>query len=116
MTEMQAAAVASKRPTAITVICLIGFFGLLASAWLFASGALAQMPDWYAPYLAVSVILGGLSMVGLWLMRKWGFYLYAGVFVANQVIMLATGLWTPTALVLPLIVVIVAFFNLDKMR
>jgi hypothetical protein len=54
-------------------------------------------------------------MGGLWTMQKWSVYTYLGLFIINQVIFLLLGKWTILSLVIPLIVLIVAFPHLKKM-
>ncbi len=110
---------ANNRPIAITVICVIGFIGVAlgipAMLAVLATGAAAQFPGWYLPYLAVTLIIGLISLIGMWKMKKWGALLYAGMFVVNQCILLATGLWSVGALIIPLIVVVIALSQISKM-
>ena len=105
-----------KRPNSITGVCFVGLLGLAASVLLFASGALSNTPGWYPPVFAVSVVIGAACMFGYWTMRKWGVFLYSGFLVVNQIILLATGTWSPTTLLLPFVVVVIGYLNLDRMR
>ncbi|MHC1781443.1 MAG: hypothetical protein AB9891_01550 [Anaerolineaceae bacterium] len=105
-----------KRPTSITVICIIGFIGALISIPLLFSSFASQIGSWYPPYLALSIVIGLASMIGMWLMKKWGAYLYTGMAVVNQVILLLTGLWTIMALVIPAVVVFFALRAVSKMN
>lgn len=105
-----------KRPPAITGICVVGALGVIALAWLAFSGGLYGAPDWYPPYLAASAIVGVTALAGLFLMRKWGLMLYGGLFVVNQLVLLATGLWSIQTALVPLIVIIVASRHLGAMR
>ena len=50
------------------------------------------------------------------MMQKWAVYTYTGFAVINQVILIATGLWNPFALILPGIVIAVMFAYLSRMR
>lgn len=110
---------ASNRPLAITIICVLGFIGvglgipLLLT--LLGTGAAAGLPGWYLPYLGLTILIGLAALIGLWKMKKWGAYLYAGMFLVNQVILLASGLWSVGALVIPLIVTLIALSQLSKM-
>ncbi|MDP3495574.1 MAG: hypothetical protein Q8R82_20910 [Hyphomonadaceae bacterium] len=106
----------AKRPPAITGICVIGALGVVALAWLAFSGNLYGAPDWYPPYLTVSAIAGATAMVGLFLMRKWGLLLYGGLFAVNQIVLLATGLWSVQSALVPVIVIIVASQHYGRMR
>ncbi|MBC7933411.1 MAG: hypothetical protein H7Z38_22850 [Rubrivivax sp.] len=110
---------ASSRPIVITVICVIGFIGVAlgvpALLAVVATGAQTGLPSWYMPYLGLTMLVGLVSLIGLWQMKKWGAFLYAGMFVINQIILFATGLWTPGALIIPLIVTVIALSQLPKM-
>lgn len=105
-----------KRPAAITGICVLGVIGVLGIAYLVSSGALQGAPDWYMILLAVSVIVNIIAMVGMFMMRKWGAYLYAGMFVIGQIVLVSTGLWGIQSAIVPLIVTIVALSHVGKMR
>ena len=49
-------------------------------------------------------------------MRRWALYLYTAMMVVNQVVLLAMGVWTIMALILPAIVVAVGFAYVSRMR
>ena len=106
----------NPRPVAITVICILGFIGAaLAIPLIFSSGASA-IGAWYPPYLALSSVIGLVCMIGLWQMRKWAVYLYTAFCVLNQVVLMAMGVWTIFALVIPAIVIAIGFAYISKMR
>jgi uncharacterized membrane protein (DUF2068 family) len=110
---------ATNRPVAITVICIIGFVGVALAVPVLlaalAAGAGSILPTWYWPYLLVSIVVGLVALIGLWKMKKWGAYLYTAMFLINQCLLLATGLWSVGALIIPLIVVVIALSQLSKM-
>ncbi len=107
---------AVKRPGAITGICVVGVLGVVGLIYLGSSGALSRAPDWYMPYLTFSAIVGLTALAGMFMMRKWGFYLYAALFALNQLVMLTTGLWSIQSALAPLIVIIMASRHLAAMR
>jgi hypothetical protein len=104
-----------QRPTSITVICIIGFVGALISVPLLFTSIALNIGAWYPPYLAFSIVLGLTSMIGMWMMKKWGAYLYTGMAVVNQFILLATNLWSPFSLILVAVVVFFALRSVGKM-
>jgi hypothetical protein len=106
---------AAERPTIITVICVLSFIGAaLTIPVLFMGGALA-LPSWYMPYVALSAVVGLVLTIGLWKMKKWGALGYAGFAALNQVVLLASGMWSITSLIIPGIVVAITLSNLNKM-
>jgi hypothetical protein len=101
-----------QRPVAITVICILGFLGALLTIPLFMMAASLSMGlgvgSWYLLYLAFATVVGLACMVGLWRMKKWAAYTYAGFVAINQVVLIAGGLWTIFSLLIPAVVVIIA--------
>jgi len=66
-------ATSTNRPTAITIICIIGFVGVIFSVLAFFSPIMSQLGElypWYPPYLGVSIVIGLICMVGLWMMKN----------------------------------------------
>ena len=60
----------TKRPLAITIICITGLIGALTVVPLIFSDIAQQIGPWYPPYLALSAVIGLGCMIGLWLMKK----------------------------------------------
>ena len=104
-----------KRPTAITVICVLGFIGAAFTIPLIFSDIARQIGNWYPPYLGLSAILGLVCMVGLWQMKKWAAYTYTRFVGLNQIVLLAMGVWNVMALIIPAIVVGIALTHVKKM-
>ena len=105
----------ARRPTSLTVICVIGFIGSLFSLPLVFTSPAQQIGTWYPPFLAFASLTGLVCMVGLWMMKKWAAYAYIGLVAVNQLVLYAMGLWSILALLIPAIVVCVALKNFSKM-
>jgi hypothetical protein len=80
---------------------VIGLFGAAASLQVIFSDFARGMGAWYAPYLACSVVASTISVIGLWKMRRWSVYLYAGVAATNQLVMFSMGIWHFPDLLVP---------------
>jgi hypothetical protein len=104
-----------KRPTAITVICVIGFIGAVLAIRMIFSDNAGQIGSWYPPYLALSCVLGLICMIGLWKMKKWAAYTYTGFVALNQVVLLVMGVWNIMALIIPGIIIGIAIAYINKM-
>ena len=104
------------RPILITAACVIGFFGAVASLPVIFSDFARGIGAWYAPYLACSVAAATVSVIGLWHMRRWAVYLYAGVAATNQVVMFSMGIWHFPDLLVPAAFAAVALSQFRKMR
>ena len=104
-----------KRPTAITIICILGFIGAAFTIPMIFSDLAAQVGSWYPPYLGLSAVVGLVCMLGLWKMKKWAAYTYI-VFVAlNQRVLLAMGVWNIIALIIPGIIIWIVLAHINKM-
>jgi hypothetical protein len=104
-----------KRPTAITVVCVIGFIGAAFTLPLIFSEVARKIGSWYPPYLALASVIGLICMIGLWNMKKWAAYTYTAFVLINQVVLLAMGVWNIMALLIPAIVIAIAMTHLKKM-
>jgi len=104
-----------KRPTAITVICVLGFIGAAFTIPIIFSDLPGQVGNWYPPYLGLSAIIGFACMIGLWQMKKWAAYTYTGFVGLNQIVLLTMGVWNAMSLIIPAIVVGIALANVKKM-
>ena len=105
----------NKRPTAITVICVLGFIGVALIFLLIFSGMAARIGNWYLPYATCLAIIGLVNMIGLWKMKKWAAYAYTGVMAFNQIVLLSVGLWNFKDFIIPVIVATIALANIKKM-
>ena len=82
-----------KRPTAITIICLIGFLGACISISMLFSEVVNGMGLWFTPYVAFSSIISLTCMISLWYVKKWGLYLFFILVAINQIVLLINGEW-----------------------
>jgi len=105
----------AKRPTAITVICGIGFVGAVVTVPLIFSSIAQQIGAWYPPYLAISAVIGVICMVGLWMMKKWAAYLYTGAAALHQIVMVAMGIWNIMATLIPAVIIFFVLRHRAKM-
>ncbi|HEU0218542.1 MAG TPA: hypothetical protein VFQ90_17940 [Stellaceae bacterium] len=104
------------RPIPITVVCIVCAIGVLFVIPILFSEAAGAIGGWYPPCLALSGVIGAVCTVGFWLMRRWTLYLYTAMFVVNQILLLAMGVWTSSALILPAIVVGIGFAYASRMH
>ncbi len=105
-----------QRPTIITVICVLGFLGAAMSVLAFLSPIMQALGSFYMGWMFVSVLVGLACMIGMWKMKKWSVLLYTTMLAANQVFMLAKGVWSPMSLLIPLVVVGIGWANISKMN
>ena len=100
----------SQRPTAITVICILGFIGAAFTVPLLFLPTTWKIAPWYAPYLAVSALIGLCCMLGMWKLKRWAVIAYTVFAGINQIVLIASGLWNPLALGVPAAVAVIGFY------
>ncbi len=113
---MNEIAATSERPVPITIICIIGFIGAALTIPAIFMATAANIGAWYPPYLAFSAVVGLVCMIGLWKMLKWSVFAYTAFVILNQCVLMAMGAWNFFALLIPAIVIVIAFMYLPKMR
>ncbi|MCL7422462.1 MAG: hypothetical protein M8364_16350 [Methylobacter sp.] len=105
----------AERPIAITVICVLGFIGALLAVPMIFSPVAQQIGSWYPIYIGLTSLIGLVCMIGLWMMKKWAVYTYTGLVALNQIVLLAMGLWSSMALLMPAVVIFFALKHVSKM-
>ena len=113
---IEAAKPGNSRPVIITVLCVVMLVGVVIAVPVIFSQIARNIGAWYPPLLAFSAVVGFVCMIGIWKMRKWAVYAYTAFCVVNQVVLLATGLWSISALVIPGIFIAIMFSQVSKMR
>lgn len=93
------------KPLAIIAVCVIGFINATQMLNLVFSPMTKQLGGIYPAYFGVSVLVSVLCLLGLWMMKRWAALAYIAVLVANQAVLLATGFWEISALIMPLLMV-----------
>lgn len=105
-----------KRPLSITIICILGFIGGILVILVLFSPMTEYVPSWYPPYLGFTALVGFISLIGLWFMKKWGAYSYIGLTMLNQIVALTMGAWNFMVLLIPLIVIVISLSHISKMK
>lgn len=113
----------AKRPTSITVICVLWFIGsFLTVPKILLLINMVNEPDLYPQPVGTWVLLfvvfmffcGLACMAGLWVMKKWAAYTLTGLFALGQIILLVNRVWDVKTLILA-VVVFFALKNVSKM-
>jgi hypothetical protein len=105
-----------ERPPVFKVLFILAVLSVIGIIPLATSDVAKSIGDWYPPYLIVSFIIGISCFVAIWNMKKLGFWAYVVFVASNQIIMLATGIWSIGALIIPGLVIFFVSRHLDKMN
>ena len=96
----------NKRPGIITGLCVFMGISVIMSTFLIFSNTAKNIGFTYQISLAFSVIVLLVSLIGLWMMKKWAVIVYALLIgVVSQIILVFMGLWNITALIVPGIII-----------
>ena len=109
----------TKVPVLINIICILGAggFGLSVVGLLLGWQLIAAVSTLFLIYTIVAVAGNLLAIIWMWQMKKKGAYLYAGLFVVSQAIMLAYGIWSLTiAFIISAAVTGVALYYSKQMK
>jgi hypothetical protein len=109
-----------KRPTIITVFCVIGFIGVpfVFGGLLIPSARellIQQYGFSFVPITVLSSLLGLIGLIGYWKMRKWGVYFYSAMAIISIGYGLIVGIPGILGYILPLVILGLGFANLKKM-
>jgi len=105
----------TARPPAITAICVIGIINATQMLNLILSPMTKQLGTIYPVYFSLSVIISLACIAGLWFLKRWAALAYAAILIGNQIALLGMKLWEFTAVVMPIIIIVLLFKYFDKM-
>lgn len=104
-----------KRPVIIWVLSILMLVGFVFSIPLAVIGQ-SLYGILYARFLIASSVIGLLSFVGIFFMKKWGLQLYVWMFFVGQAIMIVKQWWTPLSFILPFIYIIIISLYYKRMN
>lgn len=105
----------TERPPAITAICVIGIINATQMLNLILSPMTRQLGAIYPVYFSLSVLISLACIVGLWFLKRWAALAYVAILICNQLALLGMKLWEFSAVVIPVIIILLLFKHFDKM-
>lgn len=106
---------AIKRPTVLTVICIISFVAEVLGFPTIFSPFIKKQGDFFPAFTGLLIAFEFISIVGVWYMKKWGVRIYLITAMLNQSLMIYIDNWSAFKLILPLIFIVIAAFFYKKM-
>ncbi len=104
-----------NHPPVIIAICFIGLINAMQLTFMIFTPVSKQFGSLYPFYFSMASILSFISIAGLWWLKKWAAYLYALVLLLNQLVLWNMGLWEMSAVIMPLIILVLLWQNKDKL-
>lgn len=85
-----------KRPVIITIICILGFIGVaVVGGALVSEEQRTELLKQYGPAFVYTTgaltAFGAAGLAGLWMMRRWGAYIYIAMQITSVLYGLALG-------------------------
>ncbi|MFD2514812.1 hypothetical protein ACFSRY_13130 [Pontibacter locisalis] len=113
--ELRAVIMNLERPPLITGMCILGVIGFVTT--LPAVLGFRELDVGISrPYLAFSAVMGLASLIGFWYMNRWGLYLYFGMLLLNQAMMIFVfRSWNEASLLVPSVAVFTGIWYYDRM-
>ena len=105
-----------ERPRIISVICILGFIGVVLSGYWILK---AQPGDYERGDLLLtggSSLIGLIGLIGIWRMKKWGANLYTVIAVVNIAYLFFTDKEFLSSLIISAIVIFILLSNYSKMK
>jgi len=104
------------KPLAVSAICIIGLINAIQMLNVLLSPVIKQLGAFYLWYFGAAALTSLVCIIGLWFLRRWAAFVYMVVLLGNQIVLLTMGLWEPTALVVPLVIIGVILRYFKQLR
>jgi len=105
-----------KRPTAVTIISLLLFIGVITMFGAALFGIVSGISTLYPVQLLFSAFVAGFICFGFWTMQKWAAISYVVLTFFAQIFLIFAGTWNVFSLLLPAIVAIIGIYYYPQMR
>ena len=80
-----------KRPTLISIVCILGFIWIVFSFPSVFSPTIKKMGDWYPALFGLIVACSFISYIGVWHMKRWGVQLFMITFFVKETILIVVN-------------------------
>lgn len=104
-----------KRPTIITVICVISFAAAVLGFPTIFSPFIKKKGDLFPAFNGILIAFEFIAIVGVWYMKKWGVRVYLLTALLNQSLLLYIDNWSYFKTILPLLFIVISSFFYRKM-
>ncbi len=104
-----------SKPLIISIICFIALINTAQLSYMAISPVPKQFGAFYPGYFVIATIASLVSISGLWLLKKWAAWFYSAILVINQMVLVSMGLWEVSAAIIPVLMIVLLFQNMDKL-
>jgi hypothetical protein len=100
----------------IEIICALGLLVALFVIPQSLAAVLREGASWRSLLGVTFPLVFAACLIGLWRMRRWAVFTYAGVWALSQILLVSMGQWSVLTVPVPALVIAVGFRNLWRMR
>lgn len=75
---------AAKRPTLLSIVCILGFIWIVFSFPGVFAPSLKRLGDWYPAIFGILVAMSFVSYIGLWHMKRWSVQVFVITFFIKE--------------------------------
>lgn len=102
---MQTSRFNPAKPIALTAVCIIGLVNAIQMLNALLAPMVKQLGAFYPWYFGAAGLLSIGCVMGLWFLQRWAAWAYGVVLLVNQAVLLSIGLWEPTSMVVPVVII-----------
>lgn len=103
------------RPGPIVAVCFIWLLLLLQEMYLRSQQDISQLAQSQILLIVAATGASIVAITGIWMMKKWGVYLYIALFLINQIMSISNNNWQLGSVFIPLLIIAVCAAHLKKM-
>lgn len=107
--------VPGKRPAFLSVICFFGFISSAIGLIVSMTDLAKAVGEWYPPFLMLGAVASIAGYIGVWLMKSWGVYILALMFLVAAIVAYAMKEYSPVSLGGSLIILLIVASQIGKM-
>ncbi len=104
-----------KRPTLITLVCVLGFSWIVFSFPSVFSPSVKKLGDWYPALFGLLVAASFIAYIGVWHMKRWGVQLYLITFFIKELCLILINDLSYTGIVFSLFFITTFLFYFKRM-
>lgn len=103
------------RPTIITLLCVCLILGAIGNIF-FIPFVIRETEVWYQVFAVTGWLIGIVTVIGLWKMKKWAFFLYTVFNIAGIVLLWILGIRQFESVFYPAVVIGIMYSQYSKLN
>lgn len=106
--------ISNARPGPIVAVCFVWILLSLQYVYILSQQDITQLAESQILQI-VGMMCEFAAIIGIWMMKKWGVYLFIVLFIIKQILFVTHGAWQLGSIFIPLLMIAVSVAHLRKM-